>query len=149
MPEEVKKKDEEEAEDEPSANPVPQVKIGPNGELILDQKSLIIERTEKEKNRSGPIVLDESNSGGFYKRRQKSKEWSKWDTLRFYRALSNIGTDFLLMQSFFPNRTRQELKLKFKKEERTNKELVEKALKCQEFNLEVLNEEMGRNIFDR
>ncbi|XP_033228185.1 transcription factor TFIIIB component B'' [Belonocnema kinseyi] len=141
-PEEIKEK-EEVAEDEPTAMPVPRVKVGPNGELILDQTSLIIERTEKEKNRSGPIVLDENNSGGFYKRRQKSKEWSKWDTLRFYRALSNIGTDFLLMQSFFPKRTRQELKLKFKKEERTNKELVEKALKCQVFDMEVLKEEMA------
>ncbi|XP_051164138.1 transcription factor TFIIIB component B'' homolog isoform X2 [Leptopilina boulardi] len=132
---------EEEEEDEPTAMPVPRVKVGPDGQLIVDEKSLIIERTE-QKNRSGPIVHDETNGGGFYKRRQKSKDWSKWDTLRFYKALSNIGTDFLLMQSFFPKRTRQELKLKFKKEEKTNRTLIEQALKCQVFDMETLKEEM-------
>ncbi|XP_043472957.1 transcription factor TFIIIB component B'' homolog [Leptopilina heterotoma] len=133
--------EEEEEEEQPTAMPVPRVKVGPDGQLIVDEKSLIIERTE-QKNRSGPIVHDETNGGGFYKRRQKSKDWSKWDTLRFYKALSNIGTDFLLMQRFFPKRTRQELKLKFKKEEKTNRQLIEQALKCQVFDQDLLKEEM-------
>ena len=139
----------EENEDEPTAMPVPQVKVGPDGQLIVDEKSLVIEQTKKDRNRSDPIVQDENSGGGFYKRRQKSKEWSKWDTLRFYRALSNIGTDFLLMQSFFPKRTRQELKLKFKKEERLNRKLVEKALKFQVFDMEALKEEMSMHIFKK
>lgn len=139
--EEQENVEEEEEEEQPTAMPVPRVKVGPDGQLIVDEKSLIIERTE-QKNRSGPIVHDETNGGGFYKRRQKSKDWSKWDTLRFYKALSNIGTDFLLMQRFFPKRTRQELKLKFKKEEKTNRQLIEQALKCQAFDQDLLKEEM-------
>lgn len=39
-----------------------------------------------------------------------------------------IGTDFSLMNSLFPKRSRRDLKLKFKKEEKTNGFLVNKAL---------------------
>ncbi|XP_076751310.1 uncharacterized protein LOC143432204 [Xylocopa sonorina] len=141
--------DEEEDEDDPSsAMPVPQVKVGPNGELIIDEQSLIIEQTNAKKSRevlAKEAIIDDDNSGnGFYKRRKKSKEWSKWETLKFYRALNTVGTDFLLMQSLFPNRTRQEIKLKFKKEEKINRNLVEKALAHhQEFNTEVLEQSIA------
>lgn len=140
-PEEIQ---EEENEDDPSsAMPVPQVKVGPNGQLIIDEQSLVIEQTNAKKNRkvlAKEAIIDDDNSGsGFYKKRQKSKEWSQQETLNFYKALNTIGTDFLLMQSLFPNRTRQEMKLKFKKEEKINRSLVEKALEFhQEFDTEIL-----------
>lgn len=147
--EELQEGEEEEDEDDPSsAMPVPQVKVGPNGELIIDEQSLIIEQTNAKKSRevlAKEAIIDDDNSGnGFYKRRKKSKEWSKWETLKFYRALNTVGTDFLLMQSLFPNRTRQEIKLKFKKEEKINRNLVEKALAHhQEFNTEVLEQSIA------
>ncbi|XP_024935921.1 transcription factor TFIIIB component B'' homolog isoform X2 [Cephus cinctus] len=140
---------EEENVDEPTAMPVPQVKVGPDGQLIVDEQSLIIEHTNAKKNRdalanSEAVIDDGGNSNGFYKRKQKSKEWPKWETLKFYRALNTVGTDFLLMQSLFPKRTRQEIKAKFKKEERTNRRLVEKALMFhQEFDTETLEKELG------
>lgn len=139
----------EENVDEPTAMPVPQVKVGPDGQLIIDEQSLVIEQTGAKKGRealaNSEVVVDEGRIGnGFYKRPRKTKEWPKWETLRFYTALNTIGTDFLLMQSLFPNRTRQEIKLKFKKEEKANKPLVEKALKYhQEFDTDALEEELG------
>ena len=140
---------EEENEDDPSsAMPVPQVKVGPDGQLIIDEQSLVIEQTNAKKGREAlakeAIIDDDSNGSGFYKKRQKSKEWPKWETLKFYKALNTVGTDFLLMQSLFPNRTRQEIKLKFKKEEKVNRNLVEKALAYhQEFDTEILEKSLA------
>lgn len=129
--------------------PVPQVKVGPDGQLIIDEQSLVIEQTNAKKGREAlakeAIIDDDSNGSGFYKKRQKSKEWPKWETLKFYKALNTVGTDFLLMQSLFPNRTRQEIKLKFKKEEKVNRNLVEKALAYhQEFDTEILEKSLGK-----
>ncbi|OAD57504.1 Transcription factor TFIIIB component B'' like protein [Eufriesea mexicana] len=146
QPEEI---EEEENEDDPSsAMPVPQVKVGPNGQLIIDEQSLVIEQTNAKRSRkvlAKEAIIDDDNSGsGFYKKRQKSKEWSQQETLNFYKALNTIGTDFLLMQSLFPNRTRQEMKLKFKKEEKINRSLVEKALEYhQEFDTEILEKSLA------
>ncbi|KAK9309855.1 hypothetical protein QLX08_000659 [Tetragonisca angustula] len=141
--------EEEEEEDDPSSTmPVPQVKVGPNGQLIIDEQSLVIEQTNAKRNRKvlakEAIIDDDNNGSGFYKKRQKSKEWSSRETLNFYKALNTIGTDFLLMQSLFPNRTRQEMKLKFKKEEKVNRHLVEKALAYhQEFDTEMLEKSLA------
>ncbi|XP_076648723.1 transcription factor TFIIIB component B'' homolog Bdp1 isoform X2 [Halictus rubicundus] len=138
----------EENEDDPSsAMPVPQVKVGPDGQLIIDEQSLVIEQTNAKKNReilAKEAIIDDDTGGGFYKKRQKSKEWPKWETLKFYRALNTVGTDFLLMQSLFPNRTRQEIKIKFKKEEKVNRNLIEKALEYhQEFDIELLEKSLA------
>jgi hypothetical protein len=67
------------------------------------------------------------------------------ETLKFYRALHTVGTDFLLMQSIFPKRTRYDLKTKFKREDRTNRFLVEKALRSPlNFDLTELEKDMGK-----
>lgn len=65
---------------------------------------------------------------GFYKRNKRTRDWPPDETIRFYRCLHTIGTDFSLMLQLFPNRTRRDLKLKFKKEERINPALINKAL---------------------
>lgn len=51
------------------------------------------------------------------------------ETNKFYNALSTVGTDFSMINAIFPNRKRRELKNKFKREERRNGALVEKALR--------------------
>ncbi|XP_014469970.1 PREDICTED: transcription factor TFIIIB component B'' homolog [Dinoponera quadriceps] len=138
----------EEEEDDPSTLPAPQVKVGPDGQLIIDEQSLVIEQTRVRKHKeilSQDIIVEEEDYGsGFYKKRQKSKEWPKWETFKFYKALNVVGTDFLLMQTLFPNRTRAEIKQKYKKEERVNRPLVEKTLKYhQEFDTEMLEEQLA------
>lgn len=130
--------------------PVPQVKVGPDGSLMIDEQSLVIEHTGAKKNRQAlarteALVDEESNGSGFYKKRPKCKDWPKWETLKFYKALNTVGTDFLLMQSLFPTRTRQELKKKYKKEEKLNQRLIEKALRYhQEFDIDSLKEDLGK-----
>ncbi|XP_066600525.1 transcription factor TFIIIB component B'' homolog isoform X2 [Prorops nasuta] len=150
--EESREEDEEEENvDDPVAMPTPRVKVGPDGQLILDEQSLVIERSDVKKHKQTfskeAILDDDNNGGGFYKKRQKRKEWSKWETLKFYKALNTVGTDFLLMQSLFPNRTRQEIKLKYKKEEKINRKLIEKALEFhQEFDTDSLVKELAEPV---
>nr|XP_026491379.1 transcription factor TFIIIB component B'' isoform X1 [Vanessa tameamea]XP_026491386.1 transcription factor TFIIIB component B'' isoform X2 [Vanessa tameamea] len=112
--------------------PVPQIKLGPKGEIILDEESLVINQTNS--GRAVSSVVHEgawgSSNGYKYKRGPRTAEWSAAETVRFYRALAAIGTDFTLMAPLFPDRTRKELKLKFKKEEKLNGAQVDKALRA-------------------
>ncbi|KAF7836523.1 Transcription factor TFIIIB component B'' [Senna tora] len=47
-----------------------------------------------------------------------SGKWTKQDTELFYEAVRQFGTDFSMVQQLFPGRTRHQIKLKYKKEER-------------------------------
>ncbi|XP_057338144.1 uncharacterized protein LOC130676143 [Microplitis mediator] len=128
--------------------PAPQVKVGPDGQLILDEQSLVIERTGVAKQRealanSEAIIDDNIYGSGFYKQRSRMKEWPKWETIKFYKALSTIGTDFSLMKSLFPKRSRNDIKRKYKKEEKINRKLVEKALSSGlHFDVDLLKQEL-------
>ncbi|XP_058792331.1 transcription factor TFIIIB component B'' homolog [Phymastichus coffea] len=135
---------EEKIVDKPAEMLVPQVKVGPNEQLIIDEQSLVIDQYKAQENIDRSDILIDDETSGFYKRRSKSKDWSKWETLKFYKALNTYGTDFLLMKSIFPHRTRQELKLKYKKEEKINHNLVEKALVYQQFDTETLEKDLAK-----
>nr|CAH7730343.1 unnamed protein product [Callosobruchus chinensis] len=113
--------------------PVPQIKIGPTGEIIIDEQSLVVEREDirrqrEEIERQELIDGDFDTGYGIYKRHKRSKPWSHAETLRFYKALNSLGTDFTLMTDLFPSRTRRELKMKFLREEKSNKALIDRAL---------------------
>ncbi|XP_058126116.1 transcription factor TFIIIB component B'' homolog [Anopheles ziemanni] len=129
----------------------PQLKLGPNGEMILDEASLVIENEREKEIRdalaSKDIVYQDEFSGnhGYYSRIKRTKDWTDEETIRFYRCLHTIGTDFSMMITLFPCRTRRDLKLKFKKEERLNLSLVNKALQHpKEFNLEELKQQFAQ-----
>lgn len=119
--------------DNDSAYPAPQIKIGPSGEIVVDEQSLVVVNTQvtkqKEQIQNSKLVDGDSSSYGIYKRSPRATSWTQPETLRFYKALNVIGTDFTLMTQLFPKRSRRELKMKFKKEERSNLPLVDKALK--------------------
>lgn len=121
------------SEEESEAFPAPQIKIGPDGEITIDEKSLVIENKQLNKSRekiqkSEVVDGNSSTTYGIYKKLKRPKLWSKKETLRFYRALNAIGTDFSLMVQLFPGRTRRDLTMKFKREEKLNMALVNKAL---------------------
>ncbi|KAF5297921.1 hypothetical protein FQA39_LY11906 [Lamprigera yunnana] len=144
---EEKFNDEIEESDEENVVPAPQIKIGANGEIVVDEKSLIVENKQTKKDRENlqksEIVNGDFDTGyGIYKRAKRSKDWTKEDTLFFYKSLNTLGTDFSLMAQLFPDRNRRELKMKFKKEEKINCGLVDKALKRPlQFNIRELKEE--------
>ncbi|XP_023954380.1 uncharacterized protein LOC112057982 [Bicyclus anynana] len=110
--------------------PVPQIKLGPKGEIILDEQSLVIKQTESSRVVSS--VVHEGAWGGEGKRHtfNRAAGWSAPETVQFYRALAALGTDFSLMAQLFPHRTRKQLKVKFKKEEKQNGAQIEKALRA-------------------
>eukprot|EP00092_Neocalanus_flemingeri_P040786 GFUD01044402.1.p1 GENE.GFUD01044402.1~~GFUD01044402.1.p1 ORF type:complete len:880 (+),score=305.46 GFUD01044402.1:604-3243(+) len=120
---------------EDDALPVPQVKVGLNGEIILDESSLQLETTEQKKAKDllqqSPVVFENNKTStnyGTWSKKRRHSDWSERETLRFYRALSVVGSDFSMMESIFKNRSRQELKLKFKKEEKLNNKMIDKCL---------------------
>lgn len=129
----------------------PRIKIGPNGEIMIDEQSIKIQTTAA-KNRDEvlkkAVVVEESGDSSHYgkwsKRRRRSFEWTVKETALFYKALSTVGTDFSLMETLIKWRTRAELKTKFKKEERNNRELVDMALNdSTQFDMTVFEEESG------
>ncbi|KAG0486634.1 hypothetical protein HPP92_008729 [Vanilla planifolia] len=53
-----------------------------------------------------------------YMKRPKQIRWSKMDTELFYQAIRQFGTNFEMIQLLFANRSRQQMKAKFKNEQR-------------------------------
>lgn len=130
---------------------VPRLKLNASGEMVLDESSLVVENEQQRQNRiliaNNTVVYDDELSGsyGIYKRQQRTKEWLHDETVKFYRCLNTVGTDFSMMLNLFPNRTRRDLKLKFKKEEKNNPHLVDKALlKHNVFDLDELQRDLDQ-----
>ncbi|KAL9273914.1 Transcription factor TFIIIB component B''-like protein, partial [Drosera capensis] len=90
-----------------------------------------------------------------YMQRTPSTRWSMQDTELFYQAVSQFGSDFSMIQQLFPDRTRHQIKLKYKKEERqhpmrlfdalTNraKDLSQFELVIEKLKEQAAQEEMG------
>uniref|UniRef100_F6I0M5 Myb-like domain-containing protein n=1 Tax=Vitis vinifera TaxID=29760 RepID=F6I0M5_VITVI len=53
-----------------------------------------------------------------YMDKTPTSRWSKSDTELFYEAVQQFGTDFSMIMQLFPGRTRNQVKLKYKMEER-------------------------------
>uniref|UniRef100_A0A6G1SB95 Transcription factor TFIIIB component B n=1 Tax=Aceria tosichella TaxID=561515 RepID=A0A6G1SB95_9ACAR len=116
---------------------VPKVKMGPDGKLILDESSTLINRKNSIKEKEAIIedneeIISRTNYDS-YRRKPASTSQTKWsvdDTQKFYQALTIFGTDFSMMESllFAGHRSRTELHKKFKREERINKKKIDIAL---------------------
>ncbi|CAF4699578.1 unnamed protein product [Rotaria sp. Silwood1] len=110
----------------------PQLKIDANGALVIDEESLYI-RNIDDTPRNTIIVEGQFNDDNLthqsYRKIGRRKRWNNRDTLRFYQALRMCGTDFTLIARVFPNRDRDDIKRKFKTEDRANRSLVDSALK--------------------
>ncbi|XP_042379558.1 uncharacterized protein LOC121972036 isoform X2 [Zingiber officinale] len=63
-----------------------------------------------------------------YSNRLPTVRWSKAETQLLYEAIRQFGSDFEMIQQLFPNRTRHQIKLKFKIEERKHPLQVRDAL---------------------
>ncbi|XP_028399629.1 uncharacterized protein LOC114523022 [Dendronephthya gigantea] len=107
----------------------PRVTIDADGNIVLDEESLFIASTPVADNLNKEVVVENANQQyNAIHKRKNSERWGKEETLYFYEVLSQIGTDFSLMAKLFPKRNRTALKKKFKREERTNRDLIDKAL---------------------
>ncbi|XP_051143247.1 uncharacterized protein LOC127259731 isoform X2 [Andrographis paniculata] len=60
--------------------------------------------------------------------RTPATRWSKQETELFYEGLRQFGTDLSMIQQLFPERSRRQVKLKYKKEERQQPLRLREAL---------------------
>ncbi|KAL7147142.1 hypothetical protein ABFS83_06G088300 [Erythranthe nasuta] len=63
-----------------------------------------------------------------YMDKTPKSRWSKQETELFYEAMGQFGTDLSMIQQLFPGRTRRQIKLKYKKEERQQPLRLREAL---------------------
>jgi hypothetical protein len=134
--EEEKEEPIETEKSEPSGGP--RVKVGADGVLILDEESVIVKRKKCEDRDEKAVIERAGTTSAFTnyssfrsKTRGSSKpRWTEHETIRFYSALNTIGTDFTLMADLFfrGKRSRLDLRNKFKKEEKINKQMIDDAL---------------------
>ena len=88
-----------------------------NGKVIVQQPMTLTtsKAVESIKNQMGPSIVrnkDKKMSSLDYKARDSTDRWTKEDTLKFYKALQLMGTDFGLIESLFKgSRTRNQIKV--------------------------------------
>ncbi|XP_059825271.1 transcription factor TFIIIB component B'' homolog [Hypanus sabinus] len=141
-----------EEEDEESDDAVlgPRVKVAEDGSIIIDEESLTVEvlrmKTSNIVEENDPIF--ERGSQTTYSSFRKSthtKPWSDKETDMFFLAISMVGTDFSMIGQLFPNRSRIEIKNKFKREEKLNSWRIDKAFKEKKpLDLDVFGELLTR-----
>lgn len=102
-----------------------------NGEIVLDTDSLVVERTEGDVNYGDdPMEVVEENSmtrkvnSNTYSKRKQSSRWDDFETALFYDCLSQFGTDFEMIANMMPGRTRNQIRMKFNREEKLCPEKV-------------------------
>ena len=122
----------------------PRVKIAANGEIVIDEESLILTKKVEAVTDTVYEGSDQADSQVTYASfRNKNNylcrksRWTDEETVKFYKALSAVGTDFSLMSKVFfkGSRNRLDLRNKYKKEEKMNQHLIDKALDSTDLSL--------------
>lgn len=126
----------EEAEKTDDNAVAPQLKVDEHGNIVIDQTSLIISAaTAGAGDAPNSAVTSFENyqhtrhiTSATFSKRESSTKWEMPETERFFEALQKFGCDFSLIEASFQGRSRRQLKLKFKREERENPDCVDAAL---------------------
>eukprot|EP01029_Cantina_marsupialis_P028210 TRINITY_DN775864_c0_g1_i1.p1 TRINITY_DN775864_c0_g1~~TRINITY_DN775864_c0_g1_i1.p1 ORF type:complete len:284 (-),score=105.46 TRINITY_DN775864_c0_g1_i1:146-997(-) len=106
-----------------------------NGKMVVDQDSLKVTTDIRDSIFSGDMsVVHETgkmhvNALSFRKVGNRSK-WTIEETKQLYRCLRQCGTDFAMIAQLIPTKSRKQIRMKFKKEEKEHPRLVGRALKC-------------------
>lgn len=103
-----------------------------NGEIVVDEEATSLASTTSAQSDIPMDIVNETGrhltSHAFVKTIGNNR-WSRDDTELFYDALSMCGTDFSLISILFPRRSREQVKGKYKVEERANPSRIAMALK--------------------
>lgn len=104
-----------------------------NGRAVLNQETLVRQEEEVDYETQFERVTETNGSRYFtqatYSNQERTEKWTREDTAHFYNGLRQFGADFSMISRLFPTRSRKQIKNKFKKEEREQKENIEWALK--------------------
>jgi hypothetical protein len=108
----------------------PQIKLV-DGKVVLDD-SLLHSTISHSQIAEEMTVINETNrhltSATFAKKRVTSNRWSPQETNLFFDAVRMCGTDFSMIESLLPHRSRSQIKGKYKIEERSNSGRLYQAL---------------------
>ena len=107
---------------------MPKVKVV-DGKIVLED-NLVVRAPDKPDHNSLELAdpLPEFINSATFSKRSKSRRWKPEETVKFYSAIRKYGTDFMLISKLFPARTRNQIRSKFKREEKNNPTLIEFAL---------------------
>ncbi|KAF8807809.1 hypothetical protein BYT27DRAFT_7256359 [Phlegmacium glaucopus] len=97
-----------------------QVRIGPNGETVIDEDSLVVDRVENDGTDGYTHVIESDHTkfinSGTYGKRYRGSRWSAEETELFY----HYGENYELIAYVLPGRDRKSCKNKFKAEDKRN-----------------------------
>ncbi|KAI7957147.1 hypothetical protein MJO28_004242 [Puccinia striiformis f. sp. tritici] len=110
----------------------PQLRVV-NGQMILDQDSLEVDRRDQEVELDEMEVVEESDAtrlvnSNTWSKSIRGERWTVNDTGLFYDAVRLFGSDFEMISQLFPGRTRRQIRLKWNKEEKKSPEEITRAL---------------------
>lgn len=108
-----------------------------DGQIIIDQSSLVMDRHARAAATRGDMETVEENdftrliTSSSFMNTSKLKGpniWTDEETELFYRGLRMFGTEFEMISRMFPNKQRRHVKLKYNREERHCPHLLNAAL---------------------
>lgn len=116
----------------------PKVTVDENGNIVIDKDSLCISAGPglgDDMSAAEVVTMDTNDhsrrvTSATYARRDSATKWTPEDTQKFFDSLSRFGTDFALIEHAFPKRSRRQIKLKYKREERDNPKKIDEYLKA-------------------
>ncbi|KAI0285285.1 hypothetical protein BGY98DRAFT_945175 [Russula aff. rugulosa BPL654] len=128
-----------------------QVRIGPNGETIVDEESLFVDRAEEHET-DNYVHVEESDAtkfvnSGSYSKKFRGTRWTAEETELFYAALSQFGENYELMSYVLPGRDRKACKAKFKTEDKKNSQRINHCLKNRvPYDMQTLSRMTGKDF---
>jgi transcription factor TFIIIB component B'' len=87
-----------------------------DGKIVIDEASLLFNKTNNEEAHSPRKAS---------KRTRAKSKWTQEQTIRFFEAIQKYGLDFTLLGQLFPEFSRRELLLKYKREERKDPQKID------------------------
>ncbi|KAJ6575330.1 hypothetical protein B0H19DRAFT_934309 [Mycena capillaripes] len=128
-----------------------QVRIGPNGETIIDEESLTVDRTE-DVDTTNYVHVVESDQTKFvnsasYTKKCRGARWSAEETDLFYEALAQHGENYELISLVLPGRSRTACKNKFKTEDKKDSARINRCLESRlPIDMKTLERLTGRDF---
>ncbi|MCO5609550.1 hypothetical protein L7F22_063779 [Adiantum nelumboides] len=121
---------EKEPESYESTCMAPQVQIV-DGQIVINEQSLVVNAHPKDDIRSYRRVEETHAKLNYhsYMKRTRTQTWRPDETELFYQALREFGTNFAMIQHLFPGRTRKQVFLKYKKEEKCSPLRISEAMR--------------------
>ncbi|KAG0141625.1 hypothetical protein CROQUDRAFT_663585 [Cronartium quercuum f. sp. fusiforme G11] len=107
----------------------PQLRVV-DGQIVLDQDSLQVDRQEDQTHRLDEMEIVEENdatrlvNSHTWSRGIRGERWSAHETSLFFDAVRMFGSDFEMIAQLFPGRNRKQIRLKWIKEEKKAPDLM-------------------------